>query len=187
MNVRQFNECFKQVYDKHSSNDVSLEEKVSKVLQDSVMHANAMNIMDYAPILESAIISINPDKNWWEITSCNIRNTLHETRNVDTTINRIIEGLLVEENSKVYKGYTIKFNNDGRANILDKDFNVVRNDIGSEEEGIEWIDSLTEDTVQKSNGKWTNRGDDGEEHGEFDSKKQADAQRKAMYANGYKG
>lgn len=48
-------------------------------------------------------------------------------------------------------------------------------------------ESLKEDTVQKSNGKWTNRGDDGTEHGEFDTKAEADAQRKAMYASGYKG
>ena len=47
--------------------------------------------------------------------------------------------------------------------------------------------SKKEDTIQKSNGKWTNRGKDGKEHGEFNTKKQADAQRKAMYANGYKG
>lgn len=44
---------------------------------------------------------------------------------------------------------------------------------------------LYEDTVKKRNGKWTNRGDDGKEHGEFATKKQADAQRKAMYADGY--
>lgn len=43
------------------------------------------------------------------------------------------------------------------------------------------------DTVKKKNGKWVNRGDDGEEHGEFATKKKADAQRRAMYANGYKG
>lgn len=48
-------------------------------------------------------------------------------------------------------------------------------------------ESLEEDTVQKSNGKWTNRGDDGTEHGEFDTKAEADAQRKAMFASGYKG
>ena len=46
---------------------------------------------------------------------------------------------------------------------------------------------VTEDTIKKSNGKWTNRGDDGEEHGEFKTKKEADKQRKAMYANGYTG
>lgn len=52
---------------------------------------------------------------------------------------------------------------------------------------VRTVKSLKEDTVRKSNGKWTNRGDDGTEHGEFDTKKQADAQRKAMFANGYKG
>lgn len=52
---------------------------------------------------------------------------------------------------------------------------------------IRMVKSLEEDTVRKSNGKWTNRGKNGEEHGEFKTKKQADAQRKAMFANGYKG
>ena len=49
------------------------------------------------------------------------------------------------------------------------------------------IDDFTEDTVRKSNDKWTNRGDGGEEHGEFNTKSKADAQRKAMFAKGYKG
>lgn len=42
------------------------------------------------------------------------------------------------------------------------------------------------DTVKKDN-KWVNRGDTGEEHGEFKTKKEADAQRRAMYARGFKG
>lgn len=50
-----------------------------------------------------------------------------------------------------------------------------------------FLENLEEDTVKKSNGKWTNRGNTGKEHGTFKTKKQADAQRKAMYANGYKG
>lgn len=43
---------------------------------------------------------------------------------------------------------------------------------------------LAEDTV-KRNGKWVNKGKDGT-HGTFKTKKAADAQRKAMFANGYK-
>lgn len=43
---------------------------------------------------------------------------------------------------------------------------------------------LAEDTVKK-NGKWANGGKDGT-HGTFKTKKAADAQRKAMFANGYK-
>lgn len=44
---------------------------------------------------------------------------------------------------------------------------------------------LTEDTVKQADGKWVNRGKEGT-HGEFDTKKEADAQRKAMFANGHK-
>lgn len=43
---------------------------------------------------------------------------------------------------------------------------------------------LQEDTV-KQNGKWVNKGKEGT-HGKFKTKKAADAQRKAMFANGYK-
>lgn len=48
-------------------------------------------------------------------------------------------------------------------------------------------DPLDEDTV-KRNGKWANVGKDGKaDSGKFNTKKEADAQRKAMFANGYKG
>lgn len=47
-------------------------------------------------------------------------------------------------------------------------------------------DKLDEDTV-KRNGKWVNVGKDGKaDSGKFNTKKEADAQRKAMFANGYK-
>ena len=45
-------------------------------------------------------------------------------------------------------------------------------------------ENLKEDTI-KQNGKWVNKGKEGT-HGTFKTKKQADAQRKAMFANGYK-
>lgn len=45
-------------------------------------------------------------------------------------------------------------------------------------------DSATEDTV-KIKGKWVNKGKEGT-HGKFKTKKAANAQRKAMFANGYK-
>ena len=53
---------------------------------------------------------------------------------------------------------------------------------------VTWDDineSLTEDTVKTSDGKWTNKGKEGT-HGKFKTKKAADAQRKAMFANGFK-
>lgn len=45
--------------------------------------------------------------------------------------------------------------------------------------------SLDEGTKQKKNGKWTNKGKEGE-HGEFRTKKEADAQRRAMFASDFK-
>ena len=46
---------------------------------------------------------------------------------------------------------------------------------------------LDEDVKKLPNGKWANVGKDGKaDSGKFDTKKEAEAQRKAMYANGYK-
>ena len=47
---------------------------------------------------------------------------------------------------------------------------------------------INEDTVKLKDGKWANVGDDGKvDSGTFKTKKEADAQRKAMYARGYRG
>lgn len=49
------------------------------------------------------------------------------------------------------------------------------------------LDPLTEDTIKLKNGKWANVGKDGKrDSGTFKTKKKADAQRKAMFANGFK-
>lgn len=48
----------------------------------------------------------------------------------------------------------------------------------------DYDESLSEDTV-KQNGKWVNKGKEGT-HGTFTTKKAADAQRRAMFANGYR-
>ena len=74
-------------------------------------------------------------------------------------------------------GYSVSYN------VLDysKDYD----DLSNQEYWFEKNESLTEDTV-KQNGKWVNKGEEGT-HGKFKTKKEADAQRKAMFANGYKG
>ena len=51
-------------------------------------------------------------------------------------------------------------------------------------ECYEGKEDIKEDTVKKD-GKWVNKGKEGT-HGEFKTKKAADAQRKAIFANGYK-
>lgn len=74
---------------------------------------------------------------------------------------------------------------------IDGKYYEIKDILPSPDDGYVFIEiapkyDFNEDTIKKSNGKWTNKGKDGE-HGEFDTKKQADAQRKAMFANGYKG
>lgn len=50
---------------------------------------------------------------------------------------------------------------------------------------IRKVNRLTEDTIKTKSGKWVNKGKEGT-HGKFKTKKEADAQRKAMFANGYR-
>lgn len=52
-------------------------------------------------------------------------------------------------------------------------------------EKILYEEDINEDTIKQGN-KWVNKGDTGETHGEFKTKKEADAQRKAMFASGWK-
>lgn len=73
---------------------------------------------------------------------------------------------------------------------IDGKYYEIKDILPSPDDGYVFIEiapkyDFNEDTIKKSNGKWTNKGKDGE-HGEFDTKKQADAQRKAMFANGYR-
>jgi len=74
--------------------------------------------------------------------------------------------------------YNINTNNNGNLkaikDILYSKYETLKNDI-----------DLDEDTVKQGN-SWTNKGKEGT-HGKFKTKKEADNQRKAMFANGYKG
>lgn len=72
-----------------------------------------------------------------------------------------------------------------KHNKLKKDFADYKNKRETnKEELFEKDDELDEDTVKSGSG-WTNKGKEGT-HGKFKTKKGADAQRKAMFANGYK-
>lgn len=77
-----------------------------------------------------------------------------------------------------------KISNLTMKKIKDAGFTVTKDQYGDYE--ITASCDVKADTVKKGN-KWVNRGNTGEEHGEFDTKKEADAQRRAMYAGGYKG
>ena len=89
---------------------------------------------------------------------------------------------------------------DGRGHFIsyyDGDEIYLDNDIFAYkyEEGWDYdkaddmvAESLTEDTVKTKDGKWANVGKDGKvDSGKFKTKKEADAQRKAIFASGWKG
>ena len=87
---------------------------------------------------------------------------------------------------------------DGRGHFISY-YDGEELDIGDDlfaykyEEGWDWDkadsihESMNEDTVKTKDGKWANVGKDGKvDSGKFRTKKEADAQRKAMFANNYK-
>ena len=90
----------------------------------------------------------------------------------------------VEETTKVKVDETE--DTDGIEKSLDIDKDIKVEDSFDLEDAFDVEDeSLNEDTVKQGN-KWVNKGKKGT-HGTFKTKKAADAQRKAMFASGYKG
>ena len=69
--------------------------------------------------------------------------------------------------------------------VYNWDYKTNGNDITITNINWDTSESLKEDTVKTKSGKWVNKGKEGT-HGEFRTKKAADAQRKAMFAQGYK-
>lgn len=64
------------------------------------------------------------------------------------------------------------------------DLEAKNNELRLKEAPAQTNEGLLESTVKAKDGKWVNRGKAGE-HGEFVTKRKADAQRKAIYASGW--
>lgn len=79
--------------------------------------------------------------------------------------------------------------NDYIGHLSEEDIQKIKSlklhDNLSTEKDIFTKDDLEEDTVKQGN-YWVNKGEDGT-HGKFKTKKAADKQRKAMFANGFRG
>lgn len=136
--------------------------------------------------------------------------SLNEARMKDYKNPKLQKGTKVKITPKAFKEYS----ND--ATIPNKkDFDALKGKVGTvtrywvdytpkkeilvgvDFDGVEWTfglrdlvivksvdESLSEDTVKQGN-KWVNKGKEGT-HGKFATKKAADAQRRAMFANGYR-
>ena len=161
MNYRMINKAFKEEWENTSLVNIDADKKILENKLDYIINQsdNSVDLVTYAKYFQDCIEEVFPDKPWWESVGLDIELDLFNTQDLRLTKDHILNSIILESTDKI------------KTKVVDE------NCKDSE---------LIEDTVKKSNGKWTNRGDDGEEHGEFNTKKEADAQRRAMYANGYK-
>ena len=157
-----------EIYKKEDIDDLKDVFKITK----KVIYESKKNLKESLEIKQEVDFNYLLDKCWGQAVT-----------NLEEIENAGLEDKLMSFLEEYSKGSPINLTK--LNDLLAYDWEYVFEAIGMSTEEDE--DSLTEDTIKKSNGKWTNRGDDGEEHGEFKTKKEADAQRKAMYANGYKG
>ena len=93
---------------------------------------------------------------------------------------RFVKGMYMEKQyyKRIYNLLYYLFV-EGNIDNAKKIYNEIKRNINESNNDLE------EDTVKQGN-SWTNKGKEGT-HGKFKTKKEADAQRKAMFANGYKG
>lgn len=114
-----------------------------------------------------------------------------------TNVNEEIKNRTIEQIEKYIDAvYTLRKNSlttEGEYSIGNLVFKTLRSkgyldnlkDLRNQLIGKELsLESLEEDTEKVKDHKWVNRGKDGT-HGEFKTKKAADSQRRAMFANGY--
>lgn len=108
------------------------------------------------------------------------REQLKEDKPVSLSLEykNIKPGLSHEKVLKICKLYNVNGQYTHDSLILGGDMSGVKSVLASI-----LRESLEEDT-EKENGKWVNKGEEGT-HSEFNTKKAADEQRKAMFVNGY--
>lgn len=98
MNLRSMNEAFKRQYTPYLEEqiDTSAKGELKRCLTESVKNINQYDLRLVENALQSAIESLHPDKSWWEVTYCNITESLFND-GVEATINTIVEGIKDEE------------------------------------------------------------------------------------------
>ena len=97
MNLRRLNESFKQMCEDFSNNQRCEIEEIRSILFNAISQIDLDQQDDISRALSDCLERIFPDKSWWEITSCNIRNTLFKTGSVQFTIDEIVNNLKLDE------------------------------------------------------------------------------------------
>lgn len=124
------------------------------------------DIKEYETAYQEAIEKIYPENLWWEVIDLNIFRDLFENQNPRVTIDNIISSVKPEFKKEVIDTVV--------ADDIEEENSEISEPLGESKK-------VCEDTVKQGN-KWVNKGKDGT-HGTFKTKKAADAQRKAMFAN----
>lgn len=124
------------------------------------------DIKEYETAYQEAIEKIYPENLWWEVIDLNIFWDLFENQNPRATIDNIISSVKPEFKKEVIDA------------VVTEDVKKENSKLG---EPSDESKKVCEDTVKQGD-KWVNKGKDGA-HGTFKTKKAADAQRKAMFAN----
>lgn len=154
MRFNLINESFKKEYSnavvEEITSDKELLAKLLKDNYDQLVRQGSKDLNLYADVFKKAVEEVFPDEPWWENVGLDITADILTTQDPKVTMDHILDSIIersayiTESNEGLYKGYTLKYDNKGIITILDKNFKVVRTDVGSEEEAREWIDAVTE-------------------------------------------
>ena len=209
MSLRETNKLISEALNNMNVNLIKTDKQILNDKLDYVIETlnnkSLNNYNLYSKAFQECIEDVYPDKDWYEVVDIDIEEDLFNTSDPYKTKEHVLDCIKEKEmtiEDAIKEDYDARQYTNNllylvKSGLIDKDsliFNLLH--YLSEDNVKEFVidydyfnedDLLQEDTVKKANGKWTNRGDDGEEHGEFKTKKEADAQRRAMYANGYKG
>ena len=170
-------------YHEYDDIDESLNEKLVEAPQE-VTDELLQILNDYGFILDVSIQHANPYKNHWGEWHIQVINP-------DSYINFDQDDIREQLRSFIPKEMIDRIHQLDTENNTPITWNFGINKENKVTGGLDvrqkYIpEDLDEGTEKNSKGKWVNKGKEGT-HGEFKTKKEADAQRKAMFAQGFKG
>ena len=107
--MKQINESFKKKYANLSEaseveETLTPQQELRKALEDKLDELESkgtLNIKDYEIGFQDVIENLYPDKEWWEVTDCNIFMSLFNSRQPEETIMDIIANMKVDEDTQV--------------------------------------------------------------------------------------
>ena len=112
--MKQWNESFKRLFESAIDAEPlkeSMEDELRTALDDALFSLSSrgeMNIKAYEVAFQDAIEKTYPDHAWWEVTDCNIFFELFETRDLEGTVNAIIDQLKPEFKEPVTELFDVK-------------------------------------------------------------------------------